>query len=382
MLQSDVGEPKLRKDRLLAIDLTRGLAMVLMAVDHASAMLNRGRVTPGSRNLNHGAHTFEQAQFFLRWATHICPTAFIFLAGLSVALSSRRRLQGGLPASDVTRSLLIRGVLLVAIDFVWLGGFEGYKIFRLDVLTAIGAGFILLAFTHQLPRILLWAVALILAASPDFGAALGLPDWFVRGAFEGGPATARIFFDYPVVPWMGLMLFGYCWGQGWGVRDAADTKAGKDIGPFALNSLGPLMLVYLLLRGVNGWGNALEPRLDTSLQQWLNVSKNPPSLAYFALMLSMVGVLLALFSRWSRSEDRASRWLRSVLAVYGRTALFFYVIHLPLLFIGGMLSGTLGKLWIGGSVLGALLLLVAIFPLCLAYGRYKRSHDNFVTRYI
>ncbi|MEY4948896.1 MAG: hypothetical protein RL698_1107, partial [Pseudomonadota bacterium] len=53
-------------ERLLPIDQVRGLALVLMVVDHASAFLNQGRVMPGSRNLAHGMTSFPVAQFFLR----------------------------------------------------------------------------------------------------------------------------------------------------------------------------------------------------------------------------------------------------------------------------------------------------------------------------
>lgn len=357
-----------------AIDLARGTAMALMAVDHASALLNRGRVTPGSRNLAGGATTFATDQFFLRWLTHICPVAFIFLAGVSVWLMVHGRQARGIAARRVSRSLLVRGLLLIAIDFLWLNGLQGFHSWHLDVLTAIGSGFALLAFVHSISVVVQLVLAATLIATPEYGPALGLPQALANTAFAGGPASGTIFLNYPVLPWMGVMLLGVVWSS---------QRGRRELGAFALRTLAPWALLYVLLRGVNSWGNALAPRLDAGLQQWLNVSKNPPSVAFLALEFSFLGVLLWAYARAARASKSAS--LASALRVvelFGRTALFFYVIHFPLLFIAAMLTGTLHGLLMPGTLLGALLLLAAMYPLCHWYDRYKRSHDNVVTRHL
>src|SRR5689334_12931634 len=75
--------------RIVAIDVLRGLVMVLMALDHV-------RVYSG---LPAGGPTL--GIFFTRWVTHCCAPAFVFLAGTSAFLSARRR-----SSSEVARHLL------------------------------------------------------------------------------------------------------------------------------------------------------------------------------------------------------------------------------------------------------------------------------------
>src|ERR1700690_2385537 len=79
--------------RIASVDLIRGAAMILMAIDHVRVYsgIPAGGPTP--------------AVFFTRWITHFCAPAFIFLAGTSIFFYGRKRSH-----SDVSRYLLIRGV--------------------------------------------------------------------------------------------------------------------------------------------------------------------------------------------------------------------------------------------------------------------------------
>ena len=56
------------KPRIASIDIARGLAMVLMAIDHV-------RVYSG---VPAGGPTY--GVFFTRWITHFCAPAFVFFA--------------------------------------------------------------------------------------------------------------------------------------------------------------------------------------------------------------------------------------------------------------------------------------------------------------
>lgn len=365
-------KPSIRADRLLPIDWARGLAMILMAVDHASAMLNHGRVVPGSRNLSGGATSFPVDQFFLRWATHICPVAFVSLAGVSMFLSIRRRSERGESASSIDRFLVSRGLFIVLIDFVWLNAWNGWKSFGLDVLTAIGAGIASMALLRRLPRIVLVIVALGLILTPELGG-LEVPKGLAAVLYSGGRASPRVFLDYPVLPWVGVMALGWCWA-GYAFGEVASSER---IGRYATATLLPLVPVAVALRGLNGFGNALAPRLDGSLQQWLDLSKNPPSLAFLCFEFGVLGALLAVFT------VAASRGAElKPLTVFGQTALFFYSLHFYVLGIAAQLAGMNHALGIPGTLAGAALLVVAMYPLCRWYCGYKATRDNFVTRYV
>ena len=101
---------------------------------------------------------------------------------------------------------------------------------------------------------------------------------------------------------------------------------------------------------------------------FFNVVKYPPSITF--LLLTMGGNLLLLAS-FAWVAGIAERGLR-LLAVYGRTPLFFYVTHL---YLYGYLGQRLDPNGIGiPRMLSYWLLGLAIlWPLCWLYGKFKHS---------
>ena len=96
-----VREAPAASPRLVSIDVLRGAAMVLMAIDHVRvfAGLPAGGPTAGI--------------FFTRWITHFCAPVFVFLAGTSAFLYGRRH-------ADLSRHLLLRGALLIVLELTVL----------------------------------------------------------------------------------------------------------------------------------------------------------------------------------------------------------------------------------------------------------------------
>src|SRR4051794_12380873 len=85
--------------RLTAIDIIRGLVMVLMAIDHVRVYSGLPAGGPSA------------GIFFTRWITHFCAPAFAFFAGTGAFLHGRKLGEPG----ALARYLLTRGLLLVAL---------------------------------------------------------------------------------------------------------------------------------------------------------------------------------------------------------------------------------------------------------------------------
>src|SRR5437764_9159923 len=86
--------------RIGSIDLIRGAVMILMAIDHVRVFAGVPAGGP------------SPSIFFTRWITHFCAPAFIFLAGTSIFLYSRKH-------AHVSRFLLFRGVWLVFLELTF-----------------------------------------------------------------------------------------------------------------------------------------------------------------------------------------------------------------------------------------------------------------------
>ncbi len=66
--------------------MLRGLAIVIMAIDHVRDYFMFGGEVDPMANPNIGA-----ALFFTRWITHFCAPVFVFLAGTSAGLMTARK---------------------------------------------------------------------------------------------------------------------------------------------------------------------------------------------------------------------------------------------------------------------------------------------------
>jgi hypothetical protein len=127
------------------------------------------------------------------------------------------------------------------------------------------------------------------------------------------------------------------------------------------------LVLFVLLRAADGFGN-IRPAAGSSWIDFLNVVKYPPSLTFTFLTMGVNLIALGLFSRIA--EKRAM--LLRPLVVYGRTPLFFYLVHLFLYAALGHLftpHGTSIPRMIPYWILGLLIL----YPLCLWFARARSS---------
>src|SRR5580698_1001348 len=100
-----IAEDSARK-RIIAIDILRGLVMVVMALDHTRDFFSDFNFNP--TDLEHAS----TIMFLTRWITHYCAPVFIFLSGTSAYLSSRKNKTKG----ETSRKLLTRGLWLIVLE--------------------------------------------------------------------------------------------------------------------------------------------------------------------------------------------------------------------------------------------------------------------------
>jgi uncharacterized membrane protein len=368
--------------RLAAVDIVRGVVMVLMTLDHSSSAFNGKRMLADGAAMFRPDHVFESAQFVTRWVTHLCAPTFVFLAGLSLALSVARRQRAGAHGSLVDRDILIRGGLLIALDAVWMGWIWrlGMPVLQLGVLYAIGVSMIGMIALRRLPPAVIGALGLVIFVCGEIVIGRVDPTTYLAAATLTGGQVGRVFWLYPFLPWAGFLLVG--WAIGMHIAGGGGEPA-RGLGMRARDWLalaGVAAVVFAIVRGLNGYGNAALYRRDEALNaawiEWLHVSKYPPSLSFAALELGIAFALLAAV--WHVARPR----LLAPLALFGQTALFFYLLHVHILKGVAVALGVYqaNGLWV--VYLAWLVLLALLYPLCRWYLGVKRRHPDSVLRFV
>ena len=307
-----------QSERLFAIDLLRGLLMVLMAIDHARDFWSATPYRP--EDLTQASISL----FLTRWVTHLCAPTFVLLAGLSAYLLGKKTGD----RRGLSRFLLTRGLWLMLLDatLLTLNWEFAYQFIFLQVIWVIGCSMVLLAGLIWLPRWAIATFALVLIAGHN-----ALDGWQPEPASAWwtllhqqnvimlGAQWPPIFVAYPLLPWPGVMAAGYWLGSLFDLPESVRNRWLSRLG-------GLLLLGFVVLRFINQYGDPhpwqTQPRgLFYTILSFVNVTKYPPSLLYLTLML---GIALLLLSR----IDNLRGGLRQVLLVYGRVPLFFYVVHI------------------------------------------------------
>lgn len=325
--------PASKPVRLNSVDLLRGIAMVLMALDHVRDYFHTARFDPLDLTQT------TPLLFITRWITHHCAPAFVFLAGTGAFLSLSR----GKTQSELSRFLLTRGLWLVILEltiirFAWMFNFD-YSFLFVQVIWAIGWSMVVLSGLVFLPRVVIAAVALgmILLHNAFDGvdpASLGNLGWLWQVLHVQGPiayAQDKVFLVvYPLIPWIGLMAAGYLFGQLLMKEERARRTA--------LYRLGfSLIGAFFLLRAINLYGDphpwSVQNSLLNTFFSFIDTHKYPPSLLYLLMTIGPAIAVLPLLERW---RGRSAQFF----IVFGRVPLFYYVLHLYLIHILALVAAS------------------------------------------
>jgi uncharacterized membrane protein len=310
------------RTRVEAIDLVRGIVMIVMALDHVRDFVGDTRVSP--TNLR----SASTALFFTRLVTHICAPTFFLLAGTSACLAGRARTR-----LERSRQLFVRGLWLILLETVvlrclaWQFNFD-FKLTMLVVLWALGWAMIALSALVYLPTPAIAAFGIVMIAGHNLFDAVrsAHPLWTVLHSpgFLVQTPSHIVFVAYPLIPWIGVMAAGYALGPIW--------EWSRERRRRLLIRLGAAMTIaFVVLRTINAYGDpvrwaSLGSAGRTALS-FLNTTKYPPSLLFLLMTLGPALLLLAAFDR---SSGRLPLILRPALVV-GKVPLFDYVIHAPLI---------------------------------------------------
>ena len=336
-IPSDTRAPKSPiSGRIDAIDILRGLVMVVMALDHTRDFFSNLHFEP--ENL---ARTWY-ALFFTRWITHFCAPLFFFLAGTGAFFYGRRR-----TPAQLSRFLWTRGMWLIVLEFTVVGTAWTFQLFHnlMGVIWALGACMVLMAALVRLPVRWVGALSVLMIATHNLlddirPKRFGSLGWFwtvlhVRG-FVFLPFHTPELVLFQIVPWVAVMGAGYAFGSVY-LLDAERRRK-------LIIRLGlVLTLAFVLLRLTNVYGNPpagqggvsqgdwhVQPTFEKTAILFLDVEKYPPSLQFLLMTLGPSFLLLAWLDKWTSPHSTTSR-LTSALLIFGRVPMFYYILHLYLI---------------------------------------------------
>ena len=384
--------------RITSIDITRGIVMIIMALDHVRDLMHSPSLSQSPTDLTNTTPLL----FFTRWITYVCAPVFVFLAGTSVYISLHSKNE----FSQIRRHVILRGIWLIIIDFTLLNFalyFDpGFHSLLFEVLATIGFGFIVLGLMLKLPIKLIGIIGLAILfshnlislipfAENSFTKSLVMP-FFSPGAIPLGDERFFII-AYPPFPWLGILLFGFACGQFFKLPDDRRKKIFLKIGLISV-------LLFIALRLINVYGDPVPWSVQKdgmfTFLSFMNVTKYPPSLLFGLITLGLMFFMLAF-------ADYLNGTVKKILTVYGRVPLFYFLLHfylihlllLVMLFMQGFSwsqfafsTGTFGRppnvesgvslqiiyiLWIG--------VVIIMYKPCVWYGKYKADKNRWWLSY-
>lgn len=314
--------------RLHHIDLLRGIIIIFMVIDHGMYYCLNYSVTdpmtvPGTDPLT----------FFTRFVSHFCAPLFVFLAGLSAAITEHKYTS----TKAFSQSLIIRGLVLILFEFTivsWSWSFNpAFPMLYAQVIWAIGWGFVMLGLLRLIGLYAVFIAGLLLVFGHNlFDGVSFEPNTLANTLWSIAhqknvlelPFGFKIRTTYPIAPIVGLMALAYCAGAYY----KAKQYSAKAMNHAALLGTSCLAL-YAVLRGFNLYGDTStftihSNTLDT-IMSFLNPTKYPLSLQFMLLTVGLGLIALKFLSRLKTDFSRG------FLQVLGKTSMFSYLAHLYLL---------------------------------------------------
>jgi uncharacterized membrane protein len=382
-------ENHLRPARISSIDLLRGIVMIIMALDHVRDYFHADAMLFDPTDLS---QTYPSL-FATRWITHFCAPVFMFLAGTSAFLVSQQKGRKAASRFMFTRGLWLVLLELTVINFGWTFNYH-FPVTLLITIWALGVSMIALSAFMHLPYKAVLITGIIIVAGHN-----ALDGVHVAGNSAGAFGWAMLheqqyftYFNhgfitgYPVMPWIGIILLGYCFGKLY-TRDFSSQKRKQWLLSIGLSAVS----LFIVLRTLNLYGDAnhweQQKSLSYTIMSIFNVTKYPPSLLYACITLGPAIALLAY-------AENIKGKLSSAVIHFGRVPMFYYILHIYLIHALAMVAAeatgfgwqamiatifpqvkgygfslaVVYAIWIG--------IVFMLYPLCKWYDQYKTTHKE------
>jgi uncharacterized membrane protein len=389
-----VGELRLKQNnpRIQSVDILRGAVMIVMAIDHV-------RVYTG-----HPAGSLDPAVFFGRWITHYCAPTFAFFAGTSAFLYFQK--SGS--KSELVRFLITRGALLVLFEltivrFFWTFNFDYAAFTMAGVIWMLGWCMIMFAAFVGLRPVTIGVIGLtiiffqqVFHYVPDIfpssmqDAVRSIWGFFYPGvssttALTGKGGLQNIFgisILYFLLPWIGVMMAGYAFGQ-------LLLKAPERVKKYCLSIGLSAIAAYLVIGTIVILKSSADDQVPF-IFKLLGQQKYPPSQLY---LLMTLGPLIALVPY----AQEAKGWFANALKTIGRVPMFYYIVHLLIIHLSAWMmnfsvTGQIHQEWYDIAPLVSIpeeqrwslplmygvwaLDVIVLYFICNWYARYKSEHPN------
>jgi uncharacterized membrane protein len=209
----------------------------------------------------------------------------------------------------------------------------------------------------------------------------------------GGNHLLLVF--YPFLPWLGVMIMGYCLGKFF-TRWEGKQRRNR------LYLIGSAIIVFFIgLRMANVYGDNIpwspqKTPLFTFLS-FIKTQKYPPSLLYTCMTIGPALIFLAAFGN-------VKNRLTKIITVYGRVPFLYYVLHFFVLHAAAMIlfyaqghktaegiakTGIIPNFVIPGHGLSLgyvyliwIAVVVALYPVCKWFSDYKQHHKQWWLSYL
>ena len=385
----------IKSTRIESIDILRGLVMVIMALDHVRDYFHINAFT---NNYPENMETTNILLFGTRFISHYCAPVFIFLAGTSAFLYGQNKTKYQLSKFLITRGLWLIFVEIFINNFLWWFDVS-FGFTNLQVIWAIGVCMIILGLLIHLPKAFIFILGILIVFGhntldgivKEGDSAEALFWYFLHQSNGFSFAEGKfLWFSYPILPWVGVMLLGYCFGELYSKGKSLELRK-KWLLFVGISSI----VLFFILRGINLYGD-LKPwthyeTAEKTIISFFNATKYPPSLVY--LLMTLGPALLFLYF-----IENIKNSITNFLLVFGRVPFFYYILHILVIHVGAiiglLITNKNWKLMIldnetmdSGALQGYgyslfsvyviwIVIVTLLYPICKKYMIYKLKHKE------